>query len=309
MPGTGNLDDREGGDRVPPKTSPPGLRLGRELNRLREAAGYEGRRGVERAAAEIEVSPATIYRAEKGEGLKKERDVRAMCQLYGASPERTAVLLDLVRQVKTPGWWAGYDIPADLGLYLGMEQAAAEIWWFEPLVVPGLLQTEDYARMIITAGRPGAADEAAARMIRFRMERQLILDRSPNPPSLHVMLGEEALRRPVGGPAVHAAQLTRLAETAALPAVSVRVVPIAAGYYRGLATGSFEVVHFPPDSDGQVYEPPTVYAEGGFAGAGYFEDPGGVARYTEAFEGIRGRALTEADSLTLIRQAAEEPPA
>lgn len=288
------------------KTSPPGMRLGRELNRLREAAGYEGRRGVERAAAEIELSAATIYRAEKGEGLKKERDVRAMCRLYGASPERTAVLLDLVRQVKTPGWWAGYDIPADLGLYLGMEQVASEIWWFEPLIVPGLLQTEDYARTIITEDSPRVSgDEAASKMIRFRMERQRVLDHSPDPPSLRVLIGEEVLRRPVGGHAVHAAQLIRLADAAALPAVSVRVAPVALGYYRGIDTGPFEVLHFPPDSDGHVYERPTVYSDGGFAGAGYFEDPGDVARYTAAFEAIQDRALSEADSLTLIRQATE----
>lgn len=290
------------------KTSPPGLRLGRELNRLREAAGYEGRRGVERAAAELELSAATIYRAEKGEGLKKERDVRAMCQLYQASAERTAVLLDLVRQVKTPGWWAGYDIPADLGLYLGMEQVATEIWWFEPLIVPGLLQTEGYARTIITEDSPRVSeDEAASKMIQFRMERQHVLAHSLNPPSMRVLIGEEVLRRPVGGQAVHVAQLARLAEAAALPTISVRVVPVGVGYYRGIDTGPFEILHFQPDSDGEVYERPTVYSDGGFAGSGYFEDPGKVARYTAAFEAIQGRALSEADSQSLIRQSAEVP--
>src|SRR5258707_13176361 len=145
--------------------SPPALRLGRELSRLREAAGYVGRRGAEQVAAATGISVATIYRAEKGDGLKKERDVRALLDLYRASPERAVAVMELVRQTKTPGWWAGYDIPAHLGLYLGMEEVAAEIWWFEPLLIPGLLQTEDYARTILTADGLPADDAATASKI------------------------------------------------------------------------------------------------------------------------------------------------
>lgn len=284
-------------------TSPPGLRLGRELKRLREAAGYDGRKGAEQVTAETGISVATIYRAEKGEGLKKERDVRALLDLYRATSDRAASLMELVRQSRAPGWWAGYDIPAHLGLYLGMEQVAAEIWWFEPLLTPGLLQTEDYARTIITAGRPSDDPETASK-IRFRMDRQAILSRAERPPSLHVVMGEEALRRPVGSPDIQAAQLERLLHAADLPNVSVRIVPVTVGFYRGISTGPFEVLHFPPDSDGIVYEPPTVYAEL-FTSGGYFDTPAEVARYTSAFDDIRNRALGEADSRTLIKQAAE----
>ncbi|HEX4830923.1 MAG TPA: helix-turn-helix transcriptional regulator [Trebonia sp.] len=287
-----------------PNTSPPGLRLGRELKRLREAAGYDGRKGAERIAAETGISPATIYRAEKGEGVKKERDIRALLDLYRASTERSAALMELVSQTRTPGWWAEYDIPVHLGLYLGMEQVAAEIWWFEPLLIPGLLQTEDYARTIITAGRSGADDPEVTAKIRFRMERQAILLRSERPPALHVAVGEEALRRPIGSAAIHAAQLERLLQATDLPNVSVHVVPIAVGFYRGVSTGPFEVLHFPPDSDGVVYEPPTVYAEL-FTSGGYFDDPAEVSRYTAAFEDIRNRALDEADSEALIKRAVE----
>jgi len=285
-------------------TSPPGLRLGRELRRLREAAGYVGRRGVEQVSAVTKISTATIYRAEKGEGVKKERDVQALLDLYHASPERAAALVELVRQTKGPGWWAEYDIPPHLGLYLGMEQVAQEIWWFEPQLTPGLLQAEDYARTIITAGKPGPDDAETVSKIRFRMNRQTVLFRAERPPLLQVVMGEEALRRPIGGPTIQAAQLERLLEAVGLRNVSVRVVPVAVGFYRGVSTGPFEVLHFPPDSDGVVYEPPTVYAES-FASGGYFDNITEVARYTTAFEDIRGCALSESDSQALIKQAAE----
>jgi transcriptional regulator with XRE-family HTH domain len=286
--------------------SPPALRLGRELSRLRDAAGYTGRKGAEQVAATTGISVATIYRAEKGEGLKKDRDIQALLGVYRANAERADAVMELVRQTKAPGWWAGYDIPEDFGLYLAMEQAASEIWWFEPLLTPGLLQTEGYARTIITAdSQAEMTEDETASKIRFRMDRQRILDRAPDQPSLHVLIGEEVIHRPIGGPAVQAAQLDRLHQAAALPSVSVRVVPFGTGYYRGLDTGPFEVLHFPPDSDGQVYERPTVYADGGFAGTGYFESPEEVARYTAAFEAIRSRALSEADSRTLIKQSTE----
>ncbi len=284
--------------------SPPALRLGRELSRLREAAGYPGRKGAEQVAAETGISVATIYRSEKGEGLKKERDIQALLAVYRANSDRAGALMEMVRQTKTPGWWAGYDIPEHLALYLGMEEVAAEIWWFEPLLTPGLLQTEDYARTIIRADGLPADDAETASKIQFRMDRQAVLLRDERPPALHVVMGEEALRRPIGSPAIQTAQLEALLQAADLPNVSVRVVPVAAGFYQGVGTGPFEVLHFPPDSDGVVYEPPTVYAEA-FRSAGYFDDPADVSRYTTAFQDIRRCALSEADSRTLIKNSTE----
>ena len=285
--------------------SPPALRLGRELSRLREAADYVGRKGAEQVAAATGISVATIYRAEKGEGLKKERDVRALLDLYRASPERAGALMEMVRQTKTPGWWAGYDIPADLGLYLAMEQAADTIWWFESCFVPGLLQTEDYARTILTGSSPDAPEDEIASKIRFRMERQRVLNGAPVPPALHVLIDEAVIRRPIGGPAVHVPQLDRLHQAAAMPNVSLGIVPFDAGYHLGLDTGSFELLKFPPDSDGQVYETPTVYADGGYAGTKYIDSSEEVARYAAAFEAIRRRALSETESRNMIKQVTE----
>lgn len=289
--------------------SPTAVRLGRELRRLREHAGHTSRRAVEEIAGQLELSPATIYRIEKGEGLKKDKDIRGMCALYGTSPERTAALMNLLAQSKAPGWWAGYGdsiIPADLRLYLALEQDADTIWWFEPGFMPGLLQTEAYARAAITEGSPGVGEAGIAAKTRFRMERrQRVLTREPAPPELHVLIDEAVVRRPIGGPAVHAAQLESLREAAGMPGVSLGVVPFSAGFHVGLDTGSFELLKFPPDSDGEQYETPTVYADGGYAGTRYTESPREVARYSAAFEAIRRRALGPGDSRNMIKQAAE----
>jgi transcriptional regulator with XRE-family HTH domain len=291
------------GEKASPPT-PPGLRLGRELRRLREAAGYTGRKGVEQVAAALEISGATIYRAEAGAGLRKDRDVRGLCTIYGASPDRTAALQELARQDRTPGWWAGYDIPVHLALYLAMEEVAAEIWWFEPLLMPGLIQTEDYARTIITAGHPTAADNPeTVSKVRFRMERQAVLLRRERQLTLDVVIGEEALHRPIGGASIQTAQLDRLLQAADMPNVSVRVVPIAAAMYQGVGTGPFEVFLQSPDTDGLSYEP-AVYAET-FLSAAYLDDGDDVSRYQAAFEDIRRCALSTEDSQTLIKDSIE----
>ncbi len=289
--------------------SPPALRLGRELKRLREAAGYKSQHAVRELGKTLEISPATIWRIEKGEGLKKEKDIRSMCEVYGATPDRTAALMDLLSQSKAPGWWAEYGdgiIPADLRLYLALEQAADTIWWFEPGFVPGLLQTEDYAKAAITEGSPGVSDDEIAAKIRFRVERQQrVLDHEPTPPSLHVLIDEAVIRRNIGGPAVHAAQLDQLHQAAGMPNVSLGIVPFSVGFHPGLDTGSFELLHFPPDSDGQVYESPTVYHDGGYAGTQYIDSSGEVARYSAAFEAIQRCALSESESRNMIKQVAE----
>ena len=289
--------------------SPPALRLGRELRRLRERSGRAGRRDIQLIADELELSPATIYRVEKGEGLKKDKDIRAMCEVYGASPERTAALMELLAQSKAPGWWADYEdgiIPPDLRLYLALEQAADTIWWFEPGFMPGLLQTEDYARAAITEGSPGVGEQEIMAKIRFRMERrQRVLTREPAPPSLHVLIDEAVIRRLIGGPSVHVAQLESLYEAAGRPNVSLRIIPFDVGFHVGLDTGPFELLKFPPDSDGKQYETPTVYADGGYAGTRYIESSEEVDRYSAAFEEIRRRALNPDGSRNMIKQVAE----
>jgi len=281
------------------------MRLGRELKRLRDASGIT----IERISRAVEISAATIYRMEKGDGLKKEKDIRGLCALYGATPERTAVLLELLAQSKVPGWWARYGddiVPADLRLYLALEQDADTIWWFEQGFIPGLLQSEDYARAAITEGSPGVSEEEIESKIRFRMERrERVLGREPAPPSLHVLIDEAVIRRAVGGPAVHAAQLDRLYEAATMPNVSLGVVPFEAGFHLGLDTGPFELLKFPPDSDGEQGARPTVYADGWYAGTRFVDSPEGVARWSAAFESIQRRALDAGDSRDLIKQVAE----
>lgn len=282
-------------------TSPPSRLLGRELKKLREAAGLS----LDDAAAELMIARTTIYRGETGKvGARKDRDIIAMCRLYGANEERTQALLKLAREARTKGWWTEFDIPDYLALHIAMEAAAREIWWFEPTLCPALLQNEDYARAVIAAQAnltPGATASSA----KFRLSRQAVLSRAERPATLRVIMAEEVLRRPIGGAAVQAAQLERVLQAADLPNVSVRIVPVSIGMYPGVGTGPFEMLHFWPDSDGILYEDPTVYAEGFVTSGGDFDNPADVSRYQEAYEAIESCALSETDSNVMIKQSME----
>lgn len=287
-------------DNVPvekPGPHPLLLRLGRELKRRREATGCKR----PETAKKVRVDGSTLFRAEEGRNTPNVRLVEDLCDLYEVSPATRGALLDLLERAKTPPWWAVYNIPKDFGLCLTREEDAASIDWFELGLVPGLLQTEDYARTVIAAG-PNTGDIEAR--IELRMKRQDILNR-PSPPALSVVIPEEVLYRPVGGWHVHARQAESLLRATEQPNISLQVVPRAAGYYRGLTAASFQVHHAAPDSDGTVREPTAVYAES-LSGSTYREDPSEVFRYTEAFDDIREAALGPEESRTTIKHAIEE---
>jgi hypothetical protein len=189
-------------------------------------------------------------------------------------------------------------------LYVGLEAAASRLFAYGQELVPGLLQTEDYARVLITADHPEESHEEVERRVRLRMARQALVGRSIDPPALQVALNESVLRWPVGGPAVMAAQLKRLAAASDLPNVSLRVVPFSAGFHPGILSGSFIILRFPLNGNGADSEPPTVYADL-YTGALYLDKPQEIERYSDAFTGIWQRTLDEPSSRELISQAAE----
>jgi hypothetical protein len=182
--------------------------LGAHLRRLREAQGVSR----EDAGWEIRSSESKISRMELGRVGFKERDVLDLLALYRIDDaEERATLLARVREANAPGWWHSYSdvTPNWFQRYLGLEATAALIRTYEDQFVPGLLQTEDYARAVIPLG-PGAAwQEEIARRVRLRLERQQVLTR-PNPPKLWAVVDEAALRRPVGGARVMRDQLEAL---------------------------------------------------------------------------------------------------
>ncbi|MFD0899373.1 helix-turn-helix domain-containing protein [Actinomadura sediminis] len=267
-------------------------RLARSLREFREQAEL----GVTAAAARLGWSQGKVSHIESARNKPNERDVHLMLNLYGVgSPDREAIL-SLAREAEERGWWTDY-IDVLNGPYVALEDAASEIGNWDPQVIPGLLQTPDYAREIIKAGDLGKASDIERR-IRARMVRQTILTREVDPPRLRVVLDAAVLGRPIGGPAVWRDQLRRLQSDAQRPNVTVQLLPQSVGTHCGLE-GSLIVLRFAEPAD-----PDVAYAEG-FFGVVYMESPQQVEHCRLAFEKICEAALTPESSLELIEAAAK----
>ena len=173
----------------------PRRQLGRYLRDLRNRQHMT----VKTAAQELEWSEAKIWRIETGQTSLRSHDVELICRIYSAPSDLTEALMGLAKETKAKGWWHAYGdvIPENFDLYLGLEEAASQISWYEPELVPGLLQTGDYARALLST-KVGATEDDVDQLVTARLERQIILDRD-DPPLLWVLIDEEALRRPVGG--------------------------------------------------------------------------------------------------------------
>jgi Domain of unknown function (DUF5753)/Helix-turn-helix domain len=281
----------------------PRRQLGRHLRDLRNRS----RLTVRMAAQKLEWSEAKIWRIETGQTSLRSLDVEAMGKVYGAPADLTEALMGLAKETKARGWWHAYGdvIPEGFDLYIGLEEAVSALSWYESELVPGLLQTEDYARTVIQADKPDVDDDEIERRVHVRMARQALLTRATDPPTADVILNEAILRRPVGGPQIMAAQLERLADSASLPNVSVRVLPFSAGLHHGLMSGPFVILRFPLNGDGKEAEPTTVYVDG-YTGDLYLDKPSEIDRYNEAYASISGSSLDEPSSKKLILQAARE---
>jgi len=281
----------------------PRRQLGRYLRDLRN-----GQRLTVRAAAErLEWSEAKIWRIETGQVSLRSLDVEAMCRIYGATAELTQGLMGLAKETKAKGWWHAYGdvIPDWLDLYIGLEESASRISWYESGLVPGLLQTEGYARAVITADNPGVSSDEIDRRVHVRIARQTLLTRVTAAPELAIALSEAMIRCPVGGTAVMTAQLSRIVDASELPNVSLRVLPFRAGLHPGLMSGPFVILNFPVNGEGRHTEPPVVYMDG-YTGALYLDRPHEVQRYSSAFDAIWAVSPDETASRDLINQATKE---
>jgi hypothetical protein len=218
--------------------------LGAHLRRLREAQGISR----ETAGWEIRASESKISRMELGRVSFKERDVSDLLTLYDVDDkEERRRLLDLLHQANTPGWWhrEGDILPGWFQSFLGLEAAASMIRSYEVQFIPGLLQTNDYARAVIQLGYPAASPREIERRVGLRMRRQELLTRK-RPPKFWAVVDEAALRRPIGGTEVMAAQIATLADLAKLRNVTVQVIPFVAGG-QVAAGGPFTILRFPEE--------------------------------------------------------------
>ncbi|MGC5342214.1 helix-turn-helix domain-containing protein [Streptomyces sp. DT24] len=281
----------------------PRRQLGRHLRELRNRS----RLTVRAAARELEWSEAKLWRIETGQVSLRSHDVETMCKVYGAPVDLADALKGLAKETKARGWWHAYGdvIPRDFDIFIGLEGAAASLHQYINDLVPGLVQTEDYARALIQEDNPDVERDEIERRVHVRLARQELLTRVTNPPTLELAISEAVLRQPVGGPEVMGRQLNRLAETMELPNVSLRVVPFTAGLHHGLMSGPFTMLRFPLNADGSPTEPPTVYMDG-FVGDLYLDKPHEVERYDQAFTSIWSAALDGKDTLSILRQAAKE---
>lgn len=266
-------------------------RVAGELRRLRESA----RLTIEEVADKLECSASKISRIETGHVGVTPRDVRDMLELYGVAGDGREALVQLAREARTRGWWHAYN-EVFTGAFVGLEADASSLRAYQALLVPGLLQTERYARAVIRALRPDATDTEIDRRVRARRERQRLLT-DPAPPEYWAVLDEAVLHRRVGGAAVMAEQLSHLAAVAALPHVTIQVVPFATGAHPGME-GPFLILGFPEQAD-----PDVVYVESTTNGV-YLEMPPDVRRYAVMFDHLRAAALKPDYSVELITEFA-----
>ncbi len=273
------------------------LLVGAQLRRFREAAGIS----PERAGHEIRASRSKISRMETGHVGFKTRDIDDLLTLYGVTDERErSRILAITAQAGQPDWWNRYGdvLPGWFENYLGLESAAATIRSFEIQFVPGIFQSEDYARAVTRLGHPTVPAAEIEHRVGLRVKRQELLAK-PNPPSIWSVMDEAVLRRAMGGPAVMRAQLRQLIEVAAMPHVTVQVVPFARGGHAG-ASGSFSILRF-TERD----LPDVVYAEQ-LTSALYLEQRADVEHYLEVMDRLSGQALRPADTIRFIEQAVNE---
>ncbi|MFC8716770.1 DUF5753 domain-containing protein [Kitasatospora sp. NPDC057198] len=274
-----------------PRPTVRGRRLGLELRRLRESAG----KSTEDAANALKCSRAKISRIETASVGIRRLDLGVLLDLYGVTePKARDVLEALARDSRKRGWWHDYGdtIPSTYTDFLGLEEDARYIRTWQPLVLPGLLQTEDYARAMLEANPAAVRPERIDPLVKLRMERKVVLTR-PAPARFWAIVWEPALRCPVGGADVHQAQLRHLAEAARLPNVTLQVVPLDIGASAG-ACGAF-VMFGLTDSP----TPDAVFLET-LTSSHYLEQTTELDSYGLVFEYLRSSALNPAQSLDLI---------
>ncbi len=272
-------------------------RLGIELRRLREGKSLT----LEDVGQQFGWSTSKVSRMERGLVPVSPRDLKDLIKHYDVKDSEVIdALLGMTGGGRARDWWHRYDdvIPRQFSVYLGFETAASSIHTFESLVVPGLLQTEKYARALVDAHGTSQTEEEAARRVEARMYRQQLLT-GDDAPRLHAILDEAVIRRMIGGRDVMHEQLLHLSEAASRPNVVVQVIPFAAGAHMAME-GGFIVLRFAEVDDGDVVSVDQLTR------SLYLDDASEVERYRDAWESVLATAASPADSKRMIKAAAEE---
>jgi transcriptional regulator with XRE-family HTH domain len=276
----------------------PRRQLGRKLRQLRTEAGVT----LDGAAEALECSRQKVWRIESGLGAVRSLDVKAMCQLYDAAPKLVTALVGLAGETKAKGWWHAYGdaIPEWFEMYVGLETAASHIRRYDEALIPGLLQTRDYA-LAVYDHRTEMPFQERDRLVEIRLQRQSLLTRRlPPAPKLEVVMHEAALLRIVGNRQTMSEQLRHLQQVSTLPNVSIRVLPLTTGLHPGAVAGTFVMLSFPPGNRATP-EPPIIYSES-LTGALYLDRPDEIAAYESVWAGLNRLALGEGQSRLMIEK-------
>ncbi|MEU4034775.1 helix-turn-helix domain-containing protein [Streptomyces collinus] len=271
--------------------------LGKRLQELREAAGL----GRDEAARVLRVASATVRRMEMAEVALKIPYVQVLLSTYGVAEEEAAAFVRLAEEANEPGWWQRFHdvLPDWFSLYVSLEGAARIIRSYEPHFVPGLLQTEAYAREVMEAGTIGQTGSyTIERHVSLRMERQRLLERD-DPPHLWVIMDETVLRRPVSvRPEVMRDQLDRLLEYAERDRVTLQLAEFAAGPHPG-TYAPFTLFRF-----GEPELPDMVFTEY-LTGALYLDSREEVAAHLEVLDHMTARAASAQRTRKILREYRE----
>jgi transcriptional regulator with XRE-family HTH domain len=278
---------------VPGKRQTPTVRLRRlaaELRTLRKDSEMTRDEVVERTG----INAATLYRIEHARVRPQTRTLLTLLDLYGVERDRQEELTGLLRDARQRGWLHAYqsDLPEQYTTYIGFEGEAESVWNYESSFVPGLLQTEDYARSVIRGALPNASRDEVERRVEVRMERQAVLQNN-NPLNLWGVVDEAALHRQVGGSSVMHAQLRHLIEVSELPHVTLQIIPFAAGAHPGMP-GSFALLQF-----AEAAVPDVIYIDS-MAGDLFLEEESDVRRYRLIFDHLRAMAAAPDVSRELL---------
>jgi transcriptional regulator with XRE-family HTH domain len=275
-------------------------RLAVELRRLRERMGLTG----DEVAKELTWSASKLSRFELARSVPKPADLDRLLDRYGVAADRRAELLALAYEATGKGWWDAYSdvLPDELTSLIGMEAEARSSWIWHVELIPGLLQTKEYAREVNRGYQRIARIPPAhmERRLEARLARQQILTRDP-PFELSVVLDESALRRKMADNAIMRSQLARLIEVAELPNVDLRVMPLER--LHPIVSDSFTLLRF-----GEVHDtrlPDVVYTER-LSSNLYFEDEAETYLYQVAFEYLVDAALPGQESVELISRTAQQ---
>jgi len=268
--------------------------LGKRLQELREAAGLKR----EEAAKVLRVAPATVRRMEMAEVALKIPYVQMLLSTYGVCEEEADAFVALAEEANQPGWWQRFHdvLPDWFSLYVSLEGAARIIRSYEPHFVPGLLQTEAYARAVMEAGTIAqAGPETVERHVSLRMARQQLLER-PDPPHLWVIMDETVLARPVGqGGEVMREQLDKLLEFAERDRITLQIAEFAAGPHPG-TYAPFSLFRFAePELPDMAF---TEY----LTGALYLDSRKEVSLHLEVLDHMTARAASAERTKKILRE-------